>query len=85
MRQEGEGHIAPFERLKIRLDGYFDGRTDEIEEEIRVVKEWPRSIRLGSTIKRQDQELEWLNRLKYEMQRARAYIKFSIEGEQDKK
>ena len=55
MRQEGEGHIAPFERLKIRLDGYFDGRTDEIEEEIRVVKEWPRSIRLGSTIKRQDQ------------------------------
>ncbi len=81
---ENEGHIVPFERLKIRLDGYFDGRIDEIDVEIQVVKDWPDSIQLGNKVKRQDQELEWLNRLKVEMQRARAYINSSIEREQEK-
>lgn len=84
MTTESEGHIGPFEKLNIRLDGYFDGRIDEIDVEIKVVGEWPRSIRLGNKIKRQDQELEWLNRLKDEMQRARAYINSSIERELEK-
>lgn len=81
MIEEARGHISLPDELKIRFDGYFDGRIDEIEEEIEEVKKWPRTIKLGKIIRRQDQELRWLNRLKDEMQKAQAYINSFIEKE----
>lgn len=84
MTAESTGHIAPLAELKILFGGYFDGRIDEVDEEIQQVRDWPKSIRLGNKIKRQDQELEWLNRLKDEMQTARAYINSSIDKELQK-
>jgi len=79
MVKERDGHISPLEKLKIRFDGYFDGIINEIEAEILVVGKWPQNIRLGHKVKRKEQELEWLNRLKDGMQIARAYINLSIE------
>lgn len=84
MMKEGEGHINPLEALKARLGGYFDGKIDEIGEEIEEVKKWPQAIRLGSKIKRKDQELLWLFRLKEEMERVQAYVNSSIEQELEK-
>lgn len=74
-----------FEQLINRFDGFFDGKIDEIEEEILEVNKWPQNIKLGNTIRRRDQEIEWLNRLKDEMHRAQAYIHTSIRREQDEK
>jgi len=84
MTTESEGHIAPLDRLRIHLDGYLDGRIDEIEAEIQLVEDWPQSVRLGKTIKRKDQELEWLNRLRGVLRTTQAYINSSIEREQEK-
>jgi len=81
MTKEGKGHINSLEQLNVRFSGYFDGRIDEIKEEIRQVKQWPQSVNLGTKIRRQDQELDWLKRLIEEMQKAQTYIKSSIDKE----
>lgn len=84
MSIEGESHINPLEALRARLGGYFDGKIDEIEKEIEEVNQWPQAIRLGSKIKRKDQELLWLFRLKDEMQSVQAYVNASVEQELEK-
>ena len=81
MTKEGKGHINSLEQLNVRFSGYFDGRIDEIKEEIRQVKQWPQSVNLGTKIRRQDQELDLLKRLIEEMQKAQTYIKSSIDKE----
>lgn len=84
MSNENELHISSLEKLLVHFGGYFDGIIDEIKEEICEVERWPQNIRLGNTIRRQDQELVWLNRLKEEMQRAQSYINASIKKELEK-
>ena len=81
MNKEAGGHIDPLEALRILFSGYFDGRIDEIKEEIRQVEEWTQGVMLGSQVRRKEQELGWLSRLKREMERAKTYVDSSISKE----
>lgn len=57
-----------------KITGFFDGKEDEIDEEIKQVESWPSQVRLGSKIRRQDQEKDALLRLKDEMERVKKYV-----------
>ena len=84
MSKEISGHIDPLERLKILFEGYFQGKTEEIQEESRIVGDWPQSIKLGNKVIRQDQALDSLARLIDEIKTIQAYVDSSIDTEMKK-
>ena len=62
------------QEITARIAGFFDGKLDEIDEEIKQVESWPSQVRLGHKIRRQDQEEDALLRLKDEMERVKKYV-----------
>lgn len=60
------------------INGYFDGKLDEIGLEIEEVAKWTRSIKLGSRIERKDQKLAHLEDLKKHLEHAKAFIERTL-------
>lgn len=76
VKEHGEqAHRLTPQVIKAKLEGFFDGKEEEIEDEISQVEMWSTSVRLGrGIIRRKDQEIENLNRLKKEMRHIRLYV-----------
>lgn len=62
------------QEAKARIEGFIDGKTDELAEEIELVRRWPTNIRLGPVIKRRDQEIASLERTQEELGRVKSYV-----------
>lgn len=75
-KEHGEqAHRVTPQVTKAKLEGFFDGKKEEIEVEISKVEKWSTSVRLGpGMIRRKDQEIENLNRLKEELEHIRLYV-----------
>ena len=62
------------QEITAKIAGFFDGKLDEIEEEIQEVEKWPTNVRLGPKIKRKDQEIESLSRVLDELTRVKKCV-----------
>lgn len=78
-----QDHMPRLSEARAKIEGFASGKIDEIEVEMEEVHGWSGNVKLGSTVKRKDQELMSLVKLKEEIERFRDFVVRNLDEVED--